>query len=105
MKLAVARVLYPTLISPPFIEMASNSKTEPLAQKPFSYRKFKNGKISISYENKEITILRKKSAEKFSHAIEDATEMEAQMIMAKVTGNFKHGNERDASQKEKSKNS
>ena len=62
---------------------------------PFSFRKFKNGTISISFKDREVTILKGKNAEKFDSRIENADEMERQFIMAKITGNFKHGNERD----------
>lgn len=79
--------------------MMEDSPKKPLEGMPFSYRQYKNGTISISYENKEITTLKNKAAIKFSLAIQDSTDMEAQMIMAKITGNFKHGNERDGKKK------
>lgn len=62
---------------------------------PFSYSQYKNGTISISFKSKEITILKGKAAQKCASRLELADEMETQMILAKVTGNFKHGNERD----------
>jgi len=39
-------------------------------------------------------ILKGKESEKFIAKIERADKMEAQLIMAKITGNFKHGNEK-----------
>ena len=78
------------------------SKENPLEDKPFSYRQYKNGNVSVSYEGREVTILKGKNAQKFSSQIENANELEAQLIMAKITGNFKRGNERLAKEKGKS---
>ena len=39
-------------------------------------------------------ILRGKDSEKFLAKIEKTDTIESQLIMAKVTGNFKHGNEK-----------
>ena len=39
-------------------------------------------------------ILRGKESEKFLAKIENADSIESQLIMAKITGNFKHGNEK-----------
>lgn len=39
-------------------------------------------------------ILKGKESEKFLAKISKADSMEAQLLMAKITGNFKHGNER-----------
>ena len=44
-----------------------------------------------------MTVLRRESAMKFLERISVANEKEAQLIMAKVTGNFKRGNERTPS--------
>ena len=76
--------------------MAEESTNNPLEDVSFSFRQFKNGAISISYEGKEITILKGKSAANFLAGIENTSEMDEQMAMAKVTGNFKRGNERQA---------
>jgi hypothetical protein len=62
----------------------------------FSYRQYKNGTISIYWNAKEIMILKGKPAQKFASQIEDANESEIQLILAKITGNFKRGNEREA---------
>jgi alpha-acetolactate decarboxylase len=45
--------------------------------------------------------LKGKKADKFFSQIENAADVEAQLIMAKITGNFKHGNEREAKLKER----
>ena len=67
----------------------------PLEDQPFSYRHYKNGNVSISFKHKEITLLKGKAAQKFLIRVKNGDAMEEQMAMAKVTGNFKHGNERE----------
>ena len=62
----------------------------------FSYRIAKDKKVFISYHGKQVTILCGSRAEKFISDIEDTAGREAQLIMAKVTGNFKRGNEKAA---------
>ncbi len=74
--------------------MSENSEKNPLEDLPFSFSQYKNGGVSVFYKDREVTILNGKNAEKFLSRIENADEMESQMIMAKITGNFKHGNER-----------
>lgn len=61
----------------------------------FTYYANKEGKVFISWHGKQIKILRGKEAEKFLHTVQGSDRREAQLIMAKVTGNFKHGNERN----------
>jgi len=65
-----------------------------LDEEIFAYRITKDKKVFISYEGKQVTILSGSKAEKFVADIEDAGGKEAQLIMAKVTGNFKRGNEK-----------
>jgi hypothetical protein len=74
---------------------------DPLADEPFDYRIFKNGNVSISWRDKEVTVLKGESARKFLARVQNADAHEAQMAMAKATGNFKRGNERLAKLKGK----
>jgi len=60
----------------------------------FAYRITKDKKVFISYEGKHVTILSGKNAESFIKKIQYAEGKDAQLIMAKVTGNFKRGNEK-----------
>jgi hypothetical protein len=60
----------------------------------FSYQATKDGKVLISWHGKLVTTLKGDRAQKFIGQIEDADDHEAQLIMAKATGNFKRGNER-----------
>ena len=50
-----------------------------------------------SWNNQIVTILRKEQAMKFLDKITLVLPKEAQLIMAKATGNFKRGNERNPS--------
>ena len=68
---------------------------DPLASMPFSYATRSDGTIVISYRTAPVTILRGRSAERFATRMADADVPAAQQLMARATGNFKHGNERD----------
>ena len=65
-----------------------------LDEEIFTYRVTKDGKVFISYEGRQVTILSGGKAEKFIASIERVEGKEAQLVMAKITGNFKRGNEK-----------
>ena len=65
-----------------------------LEQEVFTYRITKDRKVFISYHGKHVTTLSGGGAEAFISEIEDAEGKEAQLMMAKATGNFKRGNEK-----------
>ena len=77
------------------MEEKNVDKRKLLDEEPFSYRINKDKKVFIYWNNKEIVILGSKKSEEFLSKIQNATIKEAQLIMAKATGNFKHGNEKD----------
>lgn len=81
--------------------MSTIDSNKVLEENPFSYRTYKNGNVSISFNNQEVKILKGKIAERFLSQIESKSEFEEQLAMAKITGNFKRGNEREAKQKGK----
>ncbi|WP_027634418.1 hypothetical protein [Clostridium hydrogeniformans] len=60
----------------------------------FSYKVTKDNKVFIYWYKKQVTILKGKESIMFLDRITKADFKESQLIMAKVTGNFKHGNER-----------
>ncbi|MCL2398432.1 MAG: hypothetical protein FWC91_01645 [Defluviitaleaceae bacterium] len=60
----------------------------------FAYKITKDKKVFISCEGKQVTTLSGSKAEKFIADIENAKGKDVQLIMAKVTGNFKRGNEK-----------
>jgi len=65
-----------------------------LDEMPFAYRASKDGRVFISWNNQQVTTLAGKDAERFLAKIQTAEAKRAQLIMAKATGHFKHGNER-----------
>jgi hypothetical protein len=67
-----------------------------LEEQPFTYRITKDGKVFIQWHGKQIMILKGETAEKFITAIGQADAQQAQLLMARVTGHFKHGNEKKA---------
>ena len=60
----------------------------------FTYRATKCNKVFISWHGKQVTILSGSKADEFISRISGADEKAAQLIMAKATGHFKHGNEK-----------
>ena len=65
-----------------------------LEEEVFTYRITKDKKVFISWHGKQVTILGGRKAEVFISDIENANGKDAQLIMAKATGHFKHGNEK-----------
>ena len=75
--------------------MKKTDKRNRLDDMMFHYRVTKNNIVLIEYYGKQIMILKGNDAEKFLNKINRASnEKEKQLIMAKITGNFKRGNER-----------
>jgi len=74
--------------------LSNIDKRDKLKEEPFSYKISKDNKVFIFWHGKQVMILKGKESEKFISKVQKADSMEAQLIMAKVTGNFKHGNER-----------
>ena len=67
-----------------------------LDEEVFTYRVTKDGKVFISSHGRHVTTLAGKQADAFVAKISGADDKSTQLIMAKATGNFKHGNERVA---------
>ena len=65
-----------------------------LDEEVFTYRIAKDNKVFISWYGKQVMILSGGKAEDFISKIADAEGKDAQLIMAKITGNFKRGNEK-----------
>lgn len=57
----------------------------------FDYTVRKNGDVVISHHGRQATVLRGRRAEKF---LADVGRRDPQQVMARVTGNYKRGNER-----------
>lgn len=65
----------------------------------FTCRVTKDKKIFIFCHGKVATILKDRKAEDFIANIERAEGKDVQLVMARATGHFKHGNERAARDK------
>lgn len=74
--------------------MGNVDKRGKLKEEPFEYFITKDQKVHISYNHKSIMILKEKKAAEIIKRISTASDDEVQLILAKVTGNFKHGNEK-----------
>ncbi|HMQ70420.1 MAG TPA: hypothetical protein PKA90_15565 [Ignavibacteria bacterium] len=64
-----------------------------IENEPFEYRIFKD-KIQIRYHGKPVMMLKGSESKKLILKIEKAEDKEVQLILAKITGNFKRGNEK-----------
>lgn len=65
----------------------------------FTYRQTKDGKVLISSEGRLVTTLAGKHAQKLLARLGTADRLEVQHILARATGNYKHGNERTGRQR------
>lgn len=65
-----------------------------LEENPFDYQITKDGKIMISYNGKQVKVMKGKQAEKLIARLDELDEYDIQLELARVTGNFKRGNER-----------
>ncbi len=73
--------------------MNNMDKRGRLQEEPFAFRETKDGKVLIYWRGKQVTILKGQVASKFLRDISSVDSMQAQLVMARVTGHFKHGNE------------
>ncbi len=62
----------------------------------FSFEKHKNGEVIISRLGRKVTTLRGSVAEDFLQQAEGADAASLQQLLARITGNYKRGNERNA---------
>ena len=72
-----------------------------LQDSPYTWKEF-NEEVRIFWHDTLATILRKDRASQFLAKILEASPEEAQLLMAKMTGNFKRGNERQSLRKKES---
>ncbi|MBT4098739.1 MAG: hypothetical protein HOM68_17885 [Gemmatimonadetes bacterium] len=60
----------------------------------FSFRTTKDGRVFISWQGRQVVILKGKQAQRFSTQSQGLDAEGMQLLMARMTGNFKRGNER-----------
>ncbi len=78
--------------------MSTTDKRHRFDEEVFSYRAIKDGRILLYWHGKQIKMLKGKDAQKFLEEVDGLDQHEAQLIMAKITGNFKRGNERSGTE-------
>ena len=71
---------------------------DPLEQTRFTYQESKDGSVHIAFMGRTIKHLGAIEAVKFLNRMDGADPRGQQLIMAKATGHFKHGNERSQKQ-------
>ncbi len=64
-------------------------------EKPFSYKLLKDRSAQIAYKGKNVSVIAGKDYNKLLRVIALDNIYELQLFLAKVTGQFKHGNEKD----------
>lgn len=74
--------------------MAPIDQRGKLAEQPFSYRASKDGKAMLYWQGKCVMTLKGKQAQDFLARVQDLDAPAAQLLIARLTGNFKRGNER-----------
>lgn len=74
--------------------MNNMDKRGRLQEEPFAFRETKDGKVLIYWHGKQVTVLKGKVASKFLKDVSLADSMQTQLVMARITGHFKHGNEK-----------
>ncbi|WP_312651910.1 hypothetical protein [Proteiniclasticum sp.] len=74
--------------------MSPIDKRNRLDDHPFDYVVFKNQSLQIYYNGKPVVILKDQKARDLIEKLEKAEDKDIQLILAKITGNFKRGNEK-----------
>ncbi len=69
----------------------------------FTYRVRKSGEVEIFHHGRLATTLRGNEAEDFKQEASNQLSPAAQKLMARVTGNYKRGNERKASEHQRNR--
>lgn len=65
-----------------------------LTERPFSYRVTRDNRIFIYWRGKQVRVLKGENSQEFLADVDGVDILEAQLVMAKITGNFKRGNEK-----------
>ena len=74
--------------------MPGIDKRGELEESLFSYRALKNGSVLLEHQGRTVKTISGDEAERFLKHITDLEGLEEQLVLAKLTGNFKRGNER-----------
>ncbi|MFS0820476.1 hypothetical protein [Bacillus sp. 1P02SD] len=76
--------------------MSEIDKRNRLREEPFTYQITKKGMVIIYYAGKQIKIIKDREAERLIAKIKEVEDdnIKIQLLLAKITGNFKRGNEK-----------
>ncbi|MEH6852141.1 MULTISPECIES: hypothetical protein [Bacillus] len=76
--------------------MSEIDKQNRLSKEPFAYQITKKGTVIIYYGGKQIKIVKGREAERLIAKIKEGDDniTAVQLLLAKITGNFKRGNEK-----------
>ena len=80
-------------LHPPYSAMSS----DPHADLGFTYRERKGGAVEVYHRGRLASTLRGTEALDFLAEVQSGNPADAQQLMARLTGNYKRGNERLAS--------
>lgn len=83
--------------------MSDIDKRNRLSEEPFDYQITKKGTVVIYYEGKQIKNVKDREAERLIARIKEVEDniTAVQLLLAKITGNFKRGNEKIGKMKSK----
>ena len=83
--------------------MSEIDKRKKLGEEPFTYQLMKNGTVTIHYRGKQIKVVKDQEAARLLARIKAVENnlLDVQLLLAKITGNFKHGNEKLGKNKRK----
>jgi hypothetical protein len=71
-----------------------------ISEDVFTYRFNKDGKVFIFWHNKQVKILKGREARTFMAKIAVLDHQGRQLFIAKLTGDFKRGNERESKEQD-----
>ncbi len=74
--------------------MAPIDQRGKLDEETFSYLATKDSRVRLSFRGKLVKTLSGGAAQKFLTQVDSLDGKDAQLVMARATGHFKHGNER-----------
>lgn len=76
--------------------MSGIDKRNRLNEEPFTFQTTKKGTLLIFYNGRQIKMVKDKEAEALISKIKKVEDniTEVQLLLAKITGNFKRGNEK-----------
>ena len=69
----------------------------------FAFRTRKSGDVEVLHRGRVAATLRGEDASSFLSEVSDLSSPDAQQLMARLTGNYKRGNERLASQHQRNR--